>query len=125
MPELYDSHDLFVQTPSVDNMPLSVLEAFACGLPVVSTEAGGVPTILTHGVHGLLARVDDHESIASGVLTLLDNPEMADRLARAAHATCDAYTWPVVREQWLRAYRGIARVEPERTRRQSAEHVGC
>ena len=47
--------NLYVQTPDIDNMPLSVLEAFASGLPVVSTRAGGVPAILRDGVDGLLS----------------------------------------------------------------------
>ena len=59
------THDIYMQTPDIDNMPTSVLEAFASGLPVVSTEAGGVPAILTHGRHGLLAPLGDYETLAS------------------------------------------------------------
>src|SRR5262249_1953168 len=101
----YASHDLYIHSPDVDNMPLSVLEAFASGLPVVSTEAGGVPAMLTHGEHGLLAPVGDHRALASHGLALLDDPRLAGRLARAARAACHAYTWAAVRPQWLRAYR--------------------
>src|SRR6185436_17360745 len=50
----YADADIYVQTPSIDNMPLSVLEAFASGMPVVSTDVGGVPSILRHRVDGLL-----------------------------------------------------------------------
>ena len=57
---LYDDHDIYLQSPDIDNMPTSVIEAFACGLPVVSTEAGGVPAILTHREHGLLAPLGDY-----------------------------------------------------------------
>ena len=65
----YGDADIYVQTPSIDNMPSSVLEAFAMGLPVVSTGAGGVPAMLTDGVHGLLAPIGDAQRIAAHVLT--------------------------------------------------------
>jgi glycosyltransferase involved in cell wall biosynthesis len=100
----YADHDIYLQSPDIDNMPLSVLEAFASGLPVVSTGVGGVPVMLTHGQHGLLAPPDDHHGLAGHVLHLLDDPAMARRLARAAYATCDACTWSRVRNQWLRVY---------------------
>jgi glycosyltransferase involved in cell wall biosynthesis len=103
----YAANDIYVQTPNIDNMPTSVLEAFASGLPVVSTEAGGVPAILAHEQHGLLAPLDDHRAIAAHVLRLLENPPLARRLTEAAFATCAACTWPTVREQWLRAYRSV------------------
>jgi glycosyltransferase involved in cell wall biosynthesis len=107
--EYYATGDIYVQTPSIDNTPTSVIEAFASGLPVVSTEAGGIPAILTHGQHGLLAPLDDHEAVAAHVLHLLDDQQDAARLARSAHETCQACTWPAVRGQWLRAYRSVLR----------------
>jgi glycosyltransferase involved in cell wall biosynthesis len=103
----YAASDIYVQSPDIDNMPTSVLEAFASGLPVVSTDAGGIPAILTDGVHGLLAPPADHEMMAHHVLRLLDDPAFARSLARAAHATCHACTWPAVREQWLDVYRSV------------------
>jgi L-malate glycosyltransferase len=104
----YDRADIYVQTPNIDNMPASVLEAYACGLPVVSTEAGGVPSILTHGVHGLLAPVGDHAGVAAHVLRLLDEPGLADRIAAAALESCKVYSWPSVRGEWLSVYRELA-----------------
>jgi glycosyltransferase involved in cell wall biosynthesis len=108
MPEFYAAHDLYVQSPDIDNMPASVIEAFASGLPVVSTEAGGVPYLLTHGDHGLLAPVGDHEALAAHVLRLLEQPALARRLAANAFAACRAFTWPAVRDQWLRTYRSVS-----------------
>ena len=105
----YADADLYVQSPSIDNMPLSVLEAFASGLPVVSTGVGGVPTILTHGVHGLLAPDDDDAALAAHVLHLLADPDEARRMAAAAHESCLQYGWPAVREGWLAAYRAVMR----------------
>jgi len=103
----YADADIYLQSPNIDNMPLSILEAFASGLPVVSTGAGGIPVILTHGVHGLLAPVGDHQQLAAHVLTLLDNPAFANQLAAQANTTCQACTWSRVRAQWLHAYRSL------------------
>jgi L-malate glycosyltransferase len=103
----YTDNDIYIQSPNIDNMPTSVLEAFASGMPVISTEAGGVPAILTHEVHGLLAPLADYETLGHHVLRLLSDPDHARALARAAFSTCEACTWANVREQWVRAYRGV------------------
>jgi glycosyltransferase involved in cell wall biosynthesis len=103
--DVYADHDIYLQTPDLDNMPLSVIEAFASGLPVVSTEAGGMSAILEHGRHGVLVPVGDHEAMAREALTLLNHPEIARRYARDAWTTCSAYTWATARQQWLGVYR--------------------
>jgi glycosyltransferase involved in cell wall biosynthesis len=105
----YAAADIYVQSPAIDNMPLSVLEAFASGLPVVATAVGGVPSILTDGVHGLLAPDDDTAGIAARVATLLERPEYARQLAAAARETCNRYDWSLVRQGWLAAYRAVSR----------------
>jgi glycosyltransferase involved in cell wall biosynthesis len=104
----YADADIYVQTPSIDNMPLSVLEAFASGLPVVSTGVGGVPSILREGLDGLLAPDNDDATLAARVLKLLEDSTYARELAATAHATLSAYEWSVVSEGWLRAYRQVA-----------------
>jgi glycosyltransferase involved in cell wall biosynthesis len=109
MPRYYAAADIYVQTPAADNMPVSVLEAFASGLPVVSTEVGGVPAVLADGVHGLLACAGDAGHVAERILHLLAHPGEARRLASAAHEGCGAYQWAAVRDRWLAAYRASAR----------------
>ncbi|HVZ19895.1 MAG TPA: glycosyltransferase family 4 protein [Vicinamibacterales bacterium] len=104
MPRYYADADAYLQTPSIDNMPLSVLEAFASGTPVVSTDVGGVSAILTDGVHGLLAPDNDDQAVADQVERLLADPARAREMAAAARASCDAYTWAIVRGRWLEAY---------------------
>jgi glycosyltransferase involved in cell wall biosynthesis len=101
----YAEADIYLQAPSIDNMPLSVLEAFASGLPVVSTGVGGVPSILRDRLDGLLAPENDDGALAAHVLKLLEDPAYARQLATTAHDTLPAYEWPVVRNGWLRAYR--------------------
>ena len=112
MARYYADAGVYVQTPAVDNMPLSVLEAFASGVPVVSTDTGGVSAMLTPEVHGLLAPPDDDAAIAAAVLRLLEDPALARRLAAAAYRTTDAFTWEVVRERWLSVYARLARPVP-------------
>jgi L-malate glycosyltransferase len=107
MPEVYAAADVYVQTPDIDNMPSSVLEAFASGTPVVSTNVGGVPAILENGVHGLLVPPGDASAVAGEVARLLEDPPLAIRLARAARESCDRYRWPTVRAQWLNLYREL------------------
>lgn len=107
IPCFYDAADIYVQTPVVDNMPGSVIEAFASGLPVVATDVGGLPVILTHGMHGLLAPAGDHGAVAEQVLALLARPDEARRMAAAAFATCPRYAWSGVREQWRAVYRSV------------------
>jgi L-malate glycosyltransferase len=103
----YAGADIYVQTPDIDNMPASVLEAWASGTPVISTEAGGVPAILTDRENGLLAPLNDHVAVAQGVLRLLADPADAQRLAVAGRQMAETFTWPRVRSRWLDAYRSL------------------
>lgn len=105
----YAEADIYVQTPNIDNMPASMLEAFASGCAVVSTDAGGVPAILTHEHHGLLAPCNDHRAVADSILRLLDDPALASRVTTAARQSCERYRWENVRSQWLGLYRGLVR----------------
>lgn len=107
MPRWYADHDIYVQSPRIDNAPTSVLEAYASGLPVVASEAGGVPAILTNGEHGLLAPVGDPQALSARILRLLDEPGLALKLADQAYATCSRHAWPSVRSEWLRTYRAV------------------
>ena len=104
MGELYDEAHIFLNSSNIDNMPGSILDSFACGLPVVSTNAGGIPWIITHGRTGMLVPKNDDEAMASWAIRLLETPELAESIARNAYEECKAYTWPAVRETWLAAY---------------------
>ena len=103
----YADADIYLQTPDIDNMPSSVLEAFASGCAVVSTNAGGVPAILTDDKHGLLVECGDHEAAAERVLRLLADPALTGRLTTAARESCADYQWQVVRSRWLALYQSV------------------
>src|SRR5436309_4289734 len=109
MPALYDTADVYLNAPDVDNMPASILEAFASGLPVVTTDAGGIPHIVRHDDTGLVVPRGDHEALAAAALRLLDDPVGAYRMTRRAREECRRYAPEVVAADWVRLYQGLMR----------------
>jgi glycosyltransferase involved in cell wall biosynthesis len=96
----FAEHDVFLNTNRVDNAPVSVLEAAAFGLPVVSTNVGGIPHLLRSGEEALLVPEGDAEALASAVLRLLDEPGLAARLSAAGREVAERSSWPRVRPLW-------------------------
>jgi glycosyltransferase involved in cell wall biosynthesis len=111
IPAVYASADCVLNSSTVDNMPISILEAFASGVPVVSTDAGGIPDMVEHGRSGLLVAVGDHAGLAREVLRVLHDPALAGALVQAGRAEAERYRWERVRDQWLAAYRRAAHAE--------------
>jgi len=107
--ELYDSADVFLNGSEIDNQPLSILEAFACGLPVVTTDAGGIPDMVTHERTALVVSRGAHEQLAASALRLIDDPTLAQSMIQQGREECRKYEWETVRDQWLDAYRDLAR----------------
>jgi glycosyltransferase involved in cell wall biosynthesis len=99
-----DTADIFLNASVVDNQPLSVLEAFASGLPVVTTRAGAIPEMVRHGETGCLVPSGDPSAMAAAVLELLADPSMALRLAKCARRELEHYAWASVGGAWAAAY---------------------
>lgn len=104
MATLYNSADIYLMSPNADNMPLSLLECFAAGLPVVSSNAGGIPNMVQDQVTGLLFAMNDHQAMAACALRLLEEPGLASRLAANAQAQCARYSWSEIGPQWRGVY---------------------
>jgi len=104
MPDLCDQADVFVNSSVVDNQPVSVLEALAAGLPVVSTGAGDIAAMIRDGETGLLVPPGDPAAMAKAVAGLLEHPDRAVLMARRARQEVEKYTWPQVRDAWAAVY---------------------
>lgn len=108
MPDLYDRADIYLNASLIDNMPTSLIEAFAAGTPIVTYATGGIPYMVEHERTGLLVAPEDYRGLAAAALRMLREPGLASDIGTAARAEClDHYTWPVVRDQWLDAYRRL------------------
>ena len=106
MPRLYDEADFFLNASVIDNQPVSILEAFAAGLPVVSTPTGDIAGMLGYGERGFLIPPGDPPALAKTVVSLLAQPDRALRAVRRARRETGRYTWSQVRHEWADVYAG-------------------
>lgn len=112
----YDDADIFINGSRLDNMPVSVLEAFASGMPVVSTEPEGMRYVVEHERTGLLSAPGDATALAKNVIRVLQDSALAERLVSNAREEFRRCSWPAVRGQWLDVYQALASGETERAR---------
>ncbi len=113
---LYAGADAMINPSTVDNMPNSVIEALACGVPVVSTEVGGVPFIVSHEESALLVPPGDERALADAILRLKGAPDLRETLKANGLARAEQYAWPRVRQQWLDLYRQLCVAGDDRSR---------
>jgi len=109
-----NSADIFLNTNRVDNMPVGVIEACAMGLPVVTTNVGGMPDLLKDGDTALLVPDDDDEAMAAAITRLLQDPDLAGRLSANGRKLAESFSWDEVRPQWEKLLSEI--MAPSRTR---------
>ncbi len=98
---LASDYDIFISTTHFDNTPVSVMEAMALGLPIVSTNVGGVPFLLTHNETGLLSDDNDVPSMVENIQSLLNSPALAESLSWNARQKAETFDWKVVEKQWI------------------------
>jgi glycosyltransferase involved in cell wall biosynthesis len=111
--EFYDAADIYLNGSEIDNQPLSLLEAFACGLPIVTTAAGGIPDIISDGDTGFLVPRGNYELLAERAIKLLNDPALAEKFARKGKLECRKYSWALLRDAWMNVYEELARKYPK------------
>jgi glycosyltransferase involved in cell wall biosynthesis len=104
---LYSECDIYLMSPDIDNMPLSVLECFASGVPVVATSVGGIPYIVDNDRTGLLVPPNDHEALAQAAFRLLEEEGLALTLTKNALCECVRYQPASVARDWIDLYRRL------------------
>jgi len=104
MARLYQSADIMLNPSTVDNMPNSILEALASGVPVVSTHVGGIPDMVRDRETALLIEPENPEAMAQAVLELIENQDQAARLRKNGLQHVKQFSWPEVKRQWLGIY---------------------
>ena len=118
IPDLYDEADIYLMSPNIDNMPGTLLECFASGLPIVATAVGGIPYIAKDRESALLVPINDHEAMAARAMELLEDPALVERLTQQGLYEVEKYHWKPVRDQWAALYQELS---GQRARKESDE----
>ena len=99
--DLSKEYSIFLNTTNFDNTPVSVIEAMALGLPVISTNVGGMPYLITDKVDGLLVRKDDVDAMVEAVMHVFENKDFAVALTKKARRKVEQFDWQVVKYMWV------------------------
>lgn len=104
LPALYRSCDVYINASRVDNFPGALVEASACGLAIVSTAAGGIPFLYSHGESAILVEAGDWKALAMGVRRIVESPEAGVALTECAREVALACDWNEVCRRLYQAY---------------------
>jgi L-malate glycosyltransferase len=103
----FQSHDIFINTSRVDNMPVSLVEAAAAGLAIVSTSVGGIPTTFRHERDALLVPDGDAGAMAQAVTRLIDDSNLATRLSRNGRLLGESCAPSEIGQDWAELFDGL------------------
>jgi len=98
--KLSEQYDIFINTTHFDNMPVSVIEAMALGLPVVSTNVGGLSFLLKDRKTALLVNDNDVNAMVSGIKEMIQNKPFAQQIMANAHSDIQRFDWNQVSVKW-------------------------
>ena len=93
--------DIFLNTTNFDNTPVSVIEAMALGLPVVSTNVGGMPYLISNGKDGLLVEPDNRDDMVKAIKSIYKDITIGKKLAINARKKVEQFDWQVVKSKWF------------------------
>ena len=95
-----EEFDIFINTTNVDNTPISVIEAMALGLPVVSTNVGGLPYLISNNIDGVLVDKEQPLLMANEIHKIIEKNKSS--FAKKARSKVENFDWSVVKNEWLK-----------------------
>lgn len=96
--------DIYINPTTVDNMPLSLFEAFACGLPAISTNVGGIPDYINNNINGFLIPNNDEDALVEKIEYILSNNKKMNSIINNAYLTFKNYTWRSLKNSYYGLY---------------------
>jgi len=101
---LSESYAIFINTTNFDNMPFSLLEAMALGLPIVSTNVGGIPFLVEDGQTAMLVNKDDTEAMSDAIIKLIKEEPLANKISINARKKVEKFDWSEVKPLWMSVF---------------------
>ena len=102
--EILNTSDIFINPSNKDNMPLSLFEALACGLAVISTNVGGIPDYITDGINGFLIEPNNKEQLTNKILYVLNNQDEVQKIIDNGYQTFEKLTLRNLKSEYLKLY---------------------
>ncbi|MBW2937699.1 glycosyltransferase family 4 protein [Aureisphaera sp. CAU 1614] len=99
---LSSEYDIFINTTNFDNTPVSVIEAMALGLPIISTNVGGIPFLLENRKDALLVPTNNKEAFIEAIVYLCNNDSLSKTLVKNARKKVEGYDWEIVKHLWIK-----------------------
>ena len=106
--ELSKEYDFFINSTTIDNTPISVIESMSLGLPIISTNVGGMPVLIDHLQDGVLVDSGDSEKMYSEIKSIIENPSIGQSMAWNARKKAESFGWKNVREDWLEVINNVS-----------------
>ena len=96
-----EDYNIFINTTNIDNAPVSVMEAMALGLPIVSTNVGGMPFLIDNNQDGILVEPDKKEIFVNSIRQIINHPEFAKSLTIKARKKVEQFDWKTIKYKWI------------------------
>ena len=103
--DIYNAIDVYVTPSMQDNLPNTIMEAMACGVPCVGFNIGGVPELINHGINGFIAEPKNVDSLAEGIISVLSEDIYKNYSDNCVSKVASEYSYSVIVSKYLEIYK--------------------